>query len=154
MCSWNPKKRIKISTVVDELERLAKATTVTTTPAEQVTDTTYAESAAFARHLLARWQETEDHNSSLVVLYVSLWDQCEHVHHQILEADGDVACCNAFHSLISEAQASISKLPSMKGDMISLTEITMRGYALQRRLKKLCEAFFLQSPGEHDTIVN
>ncbi|GMF53669.1 unnamed protein product [Phytophthora fragariaefolia] len=84
MCSMNPKKRVKISTVVDELERLAKTTTLTTTPAEQVTDSTYPESVAFARHLLVQWLETKNQNPSLAVLYVSLWDQFEHVHQQIL----------------------------------------------------------------------
>ncbi|GMF61743.1 unnamed protein product [Phytophthora fragariaefolia] len=150
MCSWNPKKRIKISTVVDELGRLAKTTTNTTTPAELVTDTTYVESVAFARHLLTQLQETENQHSSVAVLYGSLWDQFELVHQQILEADGDAACCNVFQSLVSEAKVKTSTLTSMKGDMISLTEVTMRSYGLQRRLKKLCEAYFLQCPVEQN----
>ncbi|GMF57660.1 unnamed protein product [Phytophthora fragariaefolia] len=144
MCSWNPTKRIKISTVVDELERLAKPTADTTAPAELVTDNTYTESVVYARDILAQWQETENENRSLVVLYGSLWDQFEHVHQQILEGDSDAACCNAFHALVSEARASTLKLTSMSRDLISLTEATMRSFALQRRLKKLCEAYFFQ----------
>ncbi|KAE8889224.1 hypothetical protein PF003_g26625 [Phytophthora fragariae] len=144
MCAAKPEERIKISTVVDELERLANDTN---TQANDVTDRMHSanqESVALvtaeARKLLAEWRSnTEQHNVSLVMLYDSLRDRIKSVDELIAEGDHEAACWSAFHSLVVEARASTANLKSTGRDLISLTQATMRCYALCRRLDKLSD---------------
>ncbi|KAE8993349.1 hypothetical protein PR003_g20938 [Phytophthora rubi] len=144
MCAAKPEERIKISTVVDELERLANDTN---TQANDVTDRMHSanqESVALvtaeARKLLAEWRSnTEQHNVSLVMLYDSLRDRIKSVDELIAEGDHEAACWSAFHSLVVEARASTANLKSTGRGLISLTQATMRCYALCRRLDKLSD---------------
>jgi serine/threonine protein kinase/ankyrin repeat protein len=160
MCVLNPKKRIKISTVVDELERFVKMSTGsnTTNQAGLVTDDVAAltypvnqESVvsltAAAHKLLSQVRGNSNQQDNVpVVLYDSLWDRIQHVREQI-EGSPEAGCKSAFHALVVEAQISTASLVEARsGDLVSLARVLMGCYALSRRLDKLCDAHFLRNP--------
>ncbi|KAL4086200.1 hypothetical protein PRIC1_014331 [Phytophthora ramorum] len=144
MCSAKPEERIKISTVVAELERLANDTN---TQPDHVTDRTDSANqgsvalvTAAARKLLTEWRSsTEEHNISLALSYDSLWEHINYVREQMAGGGHAAAYWSAFHSLAVEARASTANLKSVRRDLISLTQATMKCYALRRRLDKLCD---------------
>jgi serine/threonine protein kinase/ankyrin repeat protein len=163
MCVLDPKKRLKISTVADELKRFVETSTgldtnnqvdsetdVMSALADPVNAASVVSMSAAARKLLSQLQgDTNQHDTSPVVLYSSLWDRIEHVRGQFDEGDRDVACSSAFRALVVEAGASTARLrETTSGDLISLARVVMGCYALSRRLSKLCDAHFLKNPRE------
>jgi serine/threonine protein kinase len=162
MCFLDPTKRIKISTVVDELERFVATSTGTKTnyQVDHKTNDTIAlmhpmnqesvESitAAACKLLSQLRRSTNQQDTSPIVLFDSLWDRIEHVREQIDEDNPEAACKNAFHSLVVEAGTSTASLEARTGGLISLMRAVMGCYALSRRLDKLCEAYFLKTPRE------
>jgi len=163
MCVLNPKKRLKISTAVDELERFVKASTVANTnnQVDHVTESkvelmhpvnqeSVVSMTATARNLLSQMQDNANQqDDSPVMLYESLWGRIQHVREQIDEDNPEAACKSAFHALVVEAQISTASLVEARsGDLVSLAQIVMGCYALSRRLDKLCDAYFLRNPGE------
>jgi len=163
MCVLDPKKRLKISTVVDELERFMKTLTDTkannqvnhvadgmTALTHPVNQESVVSMATAARKLLSQLEgNTSQQDNSPVALYDSLWDRIEHVREQIDARDHEAACKSAFHSLVIEAgTTTASLLEASREDLISLTRVVMGCYALNRRLDKLCDAYFLKPPRE------
>jgi hypothetical protein len=161
MCVLNPKKRLKISTAVDELERFVKASTVANTnnQVDHVTESkvelmhpvnqeSVVSMTATARNLLSQMQDNANQqDDSPVMLYESLWGRIQHVREQIDEDNPEAACKSAFHALVVEAQISTASLVEARsGDLVSLAQIVMGCYALSRRLDKLCDAHFLRNP--------
>ncbi|OWZ02600.1 Serine/threonine protein kinase [Phytophthora megakarya] len=146
MCVLEPQKRIKISTVVDELKKLVdrnKADDVVDSPMEMPV---YLEtvSAIFAstQELLNQLQNDVNKCDSELPLYASLWNHLEHVRRQV--NDNHSSKCRAVYcNLVVEANEATLKLQNTGATLTCLTETTMRCYALERRLEKYCEAYFL-----------
>ncbi|KAJ8566561.1 hypothetical protein ON010_g6561 [Phytophthora cinnamomi] len=152
MCVLDPEKRVKISTVVDELARLANLTT--TSQAIEVRDISIPSAAnwefipeivANTQGLLASIQCDVDQSDAMILQYATLWENLEHVRGQIddHESDDIDTCRAAFCSLVADSRASTATLHDRKRSIISLAETTMRCFALQRSLDKFCEAYFL-----------
>lgn len=144
MCVLNPKKRIKISTVVDELERLAYAnnqedelTTNSPTDLEHVPTV-----VAAARQVLTQLQQHTDQRVAELSLYRDLWGQLERIH-GLIDASCGAAGRSAFSSLVADAELATQELPTRKANLTSLAESTLLCHALRRRLDKFCEACFL-----------
>lgn len=141
MCALEPDKRIKISTVVDELAVAAgigvQSLGVATAKWESI-----PEVVAEMQQLLLSLQEDGDQPDATISLYVSLWGSLGKIHRRIDDSQGD-ACLSAFCSLVAASRESTAQLQNRKRDIVALAETTMRCYALQRWLEKFCEAYFL-----------
>jgi len=163
MCVSDPKKRLRISTVVDELERFIATSTGkdTSNQVDHVADDISAKKGSAnresvvsmtmaARKLLSQMQDNANQQDGApIFLYSSLWDRIQHVREQIDEDNPEAACKSAFHALVVEAQISTASLVEARsGDLVSLAQIVMGCYALSRRLDKLCDAYFLKPPRE------
>ncbi|GMF28034.1 unnamed protein product [Phytophthora fragariaefolia] len=153
MCSKKPEDRIKISAVVDELKRMADESTDTNNQDDHAIEandvnmdhTTEGLAVVETRKLLTKWQvDTRQRSESLIVLYSRLWEHVEYVRGQITNDANFAACWSVFHFLVGEAQRSTTTMKDMDNKMISLTQTTMRCYALHRRLNKLCDVYFLE----------
>ncbi|KAL4144874.1 hypothetical protein PRNP1_013999 [Phytophthora ramorum] len=147
MCAFNPKDRIKISTVVDELAKLATtniqhADRADNTPTNSVNLKCVPETIAKARRLVVRLRDVPGQRDAVLSLYACLWDRLEQVHRQI-DGSSDAECRAAFCSLVADADVSTTELEDTKGNLVSLAETTMRCYALSRTVAKLCDAYFL-----------
>ncbi|KAH7474256.1 Serine/threonine-protein kinase TNNI3K [Phytophthora ramorum] len=147
MCAFNPKDRIKISTVVDELAKLATtnnqhADRADNTPTNSVNLKCVPETIAKARRLVVRLRDVPGQRDAVLSLYACLWDRLEQVHRQI-DGSSDAECRAAFCSLVADADVSTTELEDTKGNLVALAETTMRCYALNRTLAKLCDAYFL-----------
>ncbi|KAL4116315.1 hypothetical protein PRIC2_013312 [Phytophthora ramorum] len=147
MCVFNPKDRIKISTVVDELAKLATtnnqhADRADNTPTNSVNLKCVPETIAKARRLVVRLRDVPGQRDAVLSLYACLWDRLEQVHRQI-DGSSDAECRAAFCSLVADADVSTTELEDTKGNLVALAETTMRCYALNRTLAKLCDAYFL-----------
>jgi len=104
-----------------------------------------------ARELLAGL----DDSRSEFPLYTKLWDRLNQIHGQIDgKQDSGDKCRSAFCSLVGDADASTRKLQDTNGSLMFLTETTMRGHALHRRLDKFMDAFWVgSSTGRMDGVV-
>ncbi|GMF23628.1 unnamed protein product [Phytophthora lilii] len=155
MCVFEPDKRIKISTVVDELARLACAedkdyneiSTNVSVYLESVTDKLSA-----AKKLLMRLQSTSQNaesqeNAVLFLVCRSIWDNLDKVHDRIHD-NISVVSGETFCSLVKDAYASIMNLRGTTTNLESLTETTFQYYSLRRRLGKFIEEHFLSSTQE------
>ncbi|GMF21228.1 unnamed protein product [Phytophthora fragariaefolia] len=147
MCVLEPEKRIKISTVVDELAMLAKGTrepntatvnslsvTVNWESIPDVIRSTYA--------LLNSLQGNNAQRCDLLSQYASLWQKFEQVRRWINDSQNN-ECHDGFCSLVASFRVATKKLQERDSSLISLAETTMRCYALQRSLERFCEAYFL-----------
>ncbi|KAG6961694.1 hypothetical protein JG687_00007558 [Phytophthora cactorum] len=145
MCTrWD---RIKISTVVDELAKLANANLDSqhdnraAIPPMNYEDTdAVSEVISSARELLGRLQGSTDRRDAALSLYISLLESLEEVKEQV-GGNPPTKCWTEFCRLISDANVSTLKLQDTDESLITYAETTMRYYALDRRLNKLCEAF-------------
>ncbi|KAL4086083.1 hypothetical protein PRIC1_014705 [Phytophthora ramorum] len=145
MCVLVPDKRIKVSTVVDELARLADGQDdnfANASSTESATLESALKAIATAQRLVTRLQDNLKGVEFLPVLslYRSLWDHLKQIHGQI---DGNSKCRVAFCTLVADAYASTSNLQGMEVTYISLTETAIRCHSLRRRLDKLKDAYFL-----------
>ncbi|KAE9128259.1 hypothetical protein PF006_g16322 [Phytophthora fragariae] len=150
MCVLEPEKRIKISTVADELARLAN---LSTSQAMELADIStpgamswgaVPDVVAAAQELLNSLHCDVNEPGTMILQYTSLWERIEQLRRQIdvNERDDIDRCCAAFCSLVAASHVSTTKLKGRKGGIISLAETTMRCFALQRSLDKFCEAYF------------
>ncbi|KAE9356775.1 hypothetical protein PF008_g3451 [Phytophthora fragariae] len=149
MCVLDPQKRIKISTVVDELERLASVpdlnrAEISTKPAFQALEVISA-----AQDLLARLQGdskgvAKAYTEAVYSLYGSMWDRLEQVHRQI-QVNIDFAGVTDFCSIIGDADKCTRRLEDTQStsNLIYLMKTTMRCYAIGRRLDKFMDDYFL-----------
>ncbi|ETI44459.1 hypothetical protein F443_10837 [Phytophthora nicotianae P1569] len=95
-----------------------------------------------AQTVLTSLQTGVNQNSDILLLYTSLWKSLEMVQGEIDENHND-ECRVAFGSLVTDASTFTMKLQNAGDRLISVAETTMRYYALDRRLDKLCEAYFI-----------
>ncbi|KAE9095128.1 hypothetical protein PF010_g16829 [Phytophthora fragariae] len=154
MCVQEPAERIKISTVVDELETLAKLNTISeaidltdTLPSNAASWESIPEVVAESQELLASLQETQ--HDEAFSQYLNLWRRLEQVRTQI--GDNQIDKCRvAFCSLVAASHVSTAKLRYRKENLVSLAERTMQCYALRRRLDKFCDAYFLACENKGD----
>ncbi|EGZ20949.1 hypothetical protein PHYSODRAFT_494585, partial [Phytophthora sojae] len=147
MCAFEPSKRIKISTVVGELAKMANIHLSANMSIEPVNPKSVAEMITAARTLLAKLQDDKEQEGSVFSLYSSLWDGLAQVHNQCgnLQSSTDLA---DFYSLVREAYEGTKMLRDPTTSLISLAETVLQCYALQRRLIKLLEANFLPLRGQ------
>lgn len=133
MCAFEPSTRVKISTVVDELERLmhtqvhAKPGSVQLKPITQVIES--------ARKKIGMLPDDRGDFK----LYVNLWDRIERVLEQV---DGKQTpdSRETFGVLVHDAFVATMKLSSANQNIISVADTTIQYYALNRRLDKFLEA--------------
>ncbi|KAL4172636.1 hypothetical protein KRP22_007800 [Phytophthora ramorum] len=150
MCVFDPDNRMKISTVVAELARLAEIPPMNQT--EISTGTPGGLDAALqvisvAREQLTRLQDNnqEAPNSdggALRTLYGLLWDRLEQVHSQI-HVKVDFESLADFCLLVDKADECTKKLQRATLNLTSLAETTLQCSALSRRLDKFEDAYFL-----------
>ncbi|KAF1790228.1 hypothetical protein GQ600_25585 [Phytophthora cactorum] len=138
MCALNPEERIKISTVVDEFDTLANASIGNQTENYIVTSAigsveSVSRAISEAREMLVRPQGSTDRRDAVLSLYVSLWDSLEEVKVQLTKS--------LLPNVGLNASVSTLKLQDTNGNRITYAETTMRYFALDRRLDKLCEAY-------------
>lgn len=153
MCVLDPKQRIKISTVVDELARLANPginiqamAEPDALPADAMNQASVPDMLAAAQEELGWLQGDTDQHVYVFSLYKALWKRLECVHEQI--ADNKREGCHAsFYSLVAEARASTAALQERKRGTMAVAETTMRYYASDRALTKFCEAQFVHGDG-------
>ncbi|GMF38971.1 unnamed protein product [Phytophthora fragariaefolia] len=158
MCALDPEKRIKISTVVDKLARLAtisaagQSSDMAPTPnSNAVSWKGVTEEIAAARQMLAQLQDGRSTQGETISQYVSMWRRFERARARIDSNQSD-DCRASFCSLVCDAKESTAKLQDMDGSLISHAQATMRCYALGRVLSKLYDAYFIEheevEPGE------
>jgi hypothetical protein len=142
MCAFEPEKRIKISTVVDELAGLANNTEDSKTNTDTVSASlrSVPDVISAARELLGGLLDSRGELS----MYVELWDRLEQVHGLIDEKLSD-KCRTAFRSLVVDAGDATTKLHDTNRSLTFLAETTMRCHALRRRLDKFLDAFTVAS---------
>ncbi|KAE8978531.1 hypothetical protein PF011_g23199 [Phytophthora fragariae] len=151
MCVLEPAKRIKISTVIDELEKLTGRATATyqtnslaDTPRSNTVEwETVSEVIAAARMSVIKCKDGVGEADGVIRLYGSLWERLELVQ-QLIGGKHSHACRSAFGALVVDADASTKNLRERKRSLISMAETTMRCHALHRALAKFCEAHFLE----------
>jgi serine/threonine protein kinase/ankyrin repeat protein len=146
MCTLAPAQRLQISTVVEELASLAQLQDDGPTHSAS-TDSVEVESVprvmAEVRELLTQPRQSSDQTGEeLVSLYASLWRRLECVHRQIKDKSSD-ECRAVFCGLIAEAHTATLSMLQVKASLLASVEITMRCYALGRRLDKFGDAFGL-----------
>ncbi|KAE9043086.1 hypothetical protein PR001_g2991 [Phytophthora rubi] len=143
MCVLEPEKWIKISTVVEELARLAN---LSTSQAMELADIStpgavsweaVPDVIAAAQGLLKALHCDVNEPGRMILQYTSLWERLEQLRRQIdvNERDDIDRCHAAFCSLVAASHVSTRKLKGMKGCIISLAETTMRYFALQQMLE-------------------
>ncbi|KAE9352604.1 hypothetical protein PF008_g5387 [Phytophthora fragariae] len=150
MCVLDPAKRIKISTVVDELAKLASCATATsqanghadTSRSNTVEWESVPQVIAATRMSLAESKDDVAHADAVIPLYGSLWERLGQVQ-QLIDSQHSDACRAAFGSFVTDADTSTKKLRGRTRSLISLAETTMRCHALHRALTKFCEAHFI-----------
>ncbi|GMF39643.1 unnamed protein product [Phytophthora fragariaefolia] len=149
MCALEPKKRLKISIVVDELARLAAVKemspsgyTRTTLIADSVEWESVDEVIATAQQLLTQLNGGENASHEVLLRYLLLWERLEKVHRR-LEVDASDDCRAAFCSLVADANATTATLRDRDNSLVVFAQKTMRYYALDRALRKLCDAYFI-----------
>ncbi|POM71191.1 LOW QUALITY PROTEIN: Serine/threonine protein kinase [Phytophthora palmivora] len=140
MCVFKPQKRIKISTVVDELTRFvnAKDHDATIDSAKPINLDQVPETIAAARTLFTQFQEEWIGTNNVFFLVGS--DRLEEIHEHI-HNNPNPDCCRVLYTLVVDADVATSKLQDCKLTLVDLTETTMQIYALHRRLDKFCEAY-------------
>ncbi|KAE9181087.1 hypothetical protein PF002_g27378 [Phytophthora fragariae] len=146
MCVFEPLRRLKISTVVDELARIANLhdnSSTETLLTDPIDPTRVLEVIITTQEWLAGRQgdNQRDSRSAVLSLYVSLWDHLEQVYHQV-DDTLNFAGLEAFCFLVAEADRTTKNLKVTPNSLVALTETTQRFYALQRRLEKFAEAHF------------
>ncbi|KAE9130985.1 hypothetical protein PF010_g3666 [Phytophthora fragariae] len=146
MCVFEPTKRLKISTVVDELAKMANMQNNSSTETS-LTDPTDPARVLEVITTTQKWlagrqgDNQRDSRSAVLSLYVSLWDHLKQVYHQI-DNTLNFAGLEAFCLLVGEADRTTKNLKATPNSLVALTETTQRCYALQRRLEKFAEAHF------------
>ncbi|OWY99328.1 Serine/threonine protein kinase [Phytophthora megakarya] len=142
MCTYEPKERIKISTVVDELAALAgvnKAESPEVVEPESIilSHEEFDEMKRLCRKEEHDQQETSSTNQVLLqTVYGILWDRLEDV---CAMPNVEFRC---LQSLFDNAWVSTRKLNQCPTTLTSFTEMAINGYALHRELDKVIDANF------------
>lgn len=163
MCRHEPLQRIKMTTVVDELARLAKRDSVTATsdavhqPNEIISSAAESEGnrsepapevIAAIKLLVTSPRQNEAAGSgnlaTLFDIYKVLWDRFERVHAEVAR-NASVSCWAGFEALVESAREGTLKLDGVNDTLVDLTEAILRGCTLHRRLDKLIAANFLDA---------
>lgn len=130
MCAHDPTRRIKISTVVDELKKL-------TCENEDGSTATAATAPEAIAAIIAEMKNTcsQHEGSPVSLIYELFWDRLEHVSTLLVNQE--------LLELVASAETTTRALAVITNKLIEFTELAIRGYALHRRLDKLIEANFL-----------
>jgi serine/threonine protein kinase len=154
MCTNDPAHRIKISTVVSELAKLAKlagvsdgASKVAPSEPEDVPEL-IPEVIARMKSCCERSQESQDDQSFadrelLRQTHDLLYDRLKHLISVIARTNGEL---EVLRPLLEKVQKST--VGELSSSLIQFTELALRGYALHRELDKLIDANFWEIDGE------
>jgi hypothetical protein len=141
MCVNDQTRRLKISTVVDELERLMVekglkgkspkgCDTATPTPITGIiASLKICDDSARSSSLAG--QEAQS------MIFSLLWQRLEHLSTTIANDDGDV---ESLRELAEKARVETLVLADSSDTLVEFTQTAMCGYALHRKLDKLIEA--------------
>ncbi|GMF29994.1 unnamed protein product [Phytophthora fragariaefolia] len=150
MCVLDPEKRLKISTVVDELARLANVDVTDrlsdqkgTPTANSVKWALVTDAIATAQQLLTQLHDNENQSREVLSQYVLFWKRLEKIHSRLEVDASDDNYCASFCSLVADAKASTAMLRDRDNSLIAFAQTTMRCYALNRALSKLCDTYFI-----------
>ncbi|OWZ01930.1 Serine/threonine protein kinase, partial [Phytophthora megakarya] len=150
MCEYDPKKRIKISTVVDELAGLAGINKLLSPKMIERESVIFSQEVEKMKCLCNLEQQNQQDISSMnqVVLhsvYGLLWDRFQDI---CLMSNVEFGC---LQTLFDRARVCTQKLEQCTNMLTSFTETAINGYALHRELDKIIEAkFWPVSGGLHD----
>ncbi|KAJ8533222.1 hypothetical protein ON010_g14032 [Phytophthora cinnamomi] len=141
MCALDSKKRIPIAEVVDELTRLASSRhndSIAISRTESLELGSIPQLAATAQRRLAKLQQDskQEELTSVLLLYVSLWNRLEQIHGQSSYRDNDDLPAE-FFSLVGEVDAATSELQDSNRSLFALAVLALRCYASERCLNKL-----------------
>ncbi|KAE9015486.1 hypothetical protein PR003_g12095 [Phytophthora rubi] len=138
MCVLDPAKRIKISTVVDELEKLTAYQTnrLADTPRSNTMEWEYVPDV-IAAATMSLGKDDSAQADAVIPLCGSLWERLGQVQKRI-DGQHSNACRAVFGSLVADADESTKKLRERKRSLVSFAETTMRCHALHRALTKFC----------------
>jgi serine/threonine protein kinase len=162
MCCHDPAKRLKISTVIDELGDLRsikseeslselKLDNIPVLESKQVPDTLSAMKmllkklcgngmTRFSRKLKKNFLGQVDGRVEIWYLYLSLWQRIELVHAHIVTSQQIGHQDEKLCLLVEDARVCTLKLSGLSHTLQEMTEATLHGYALHRRLDKLVSA--------------
>ncbi|GMF30003.1 unnamed protein product [Phytophthora fragariaefolia] len=150
MCVLDPEKRLKISTVVDELAMLANVDVTDRLSDEKGTPTAdsvkwalVTDAIATAQQLLTQLHDDENQSREVLSQYVLFWKRLEKIHSRLEVDASDDNYRASFCSLVSDAKASTAMLRDRDNSLIAFAQTTMRCYALDRVLRKFCDAYFI-----------
>lgn len=135
MCRFKSEERIKISTVVDELRKLAfpnedgSAAVSTSGPSVSIGET------------IADMKATCNQNgeSSISQIYELFWDRIKHVSSMQI----DNRELEGLTNLTTTGESWTRRLITSTTMLLEFTELAVRGYTLHRKLDKFIEATFL-----------
>ncbi|GMF12400.1 unnamed protein product [Phytophthora lilii] len=145
MCAFDATKRLRISTVVDELASFANCSVKvdiekreTAVSLEEIPSVISAVKELLMQ-LRHSSQDSKTPDVSLYSLFGSLWDELEEVFCRINDKL-NVRWRSVFCVLVHDADISTSQLLDITTNLGSLFEMTLRCYALRRRLDKVVDA--------------
>ncbi|GMF12403.1 unnamed protein product [Phytophthora lilii] len=145
LCAFDATKRLRISTVVDELASFANCSVKvdiekrdTAVSLEEIPSVISAVKALLMQ-LQDSSQDSKTPDVSLYSLFGSLWDELEEVFCRINDKL-NVRWRSVFCVLVHDADISTSQLLDITTNLGSLSEMTLRCYALRRRLDKFVDA--------------
>ncbi|ETP42340.1 hypothetical protein F442_10735, partial [Phytophthora nicotianae P10297] len=156
MCVLEPTQRIRISTVVDELQAMfanvnnGNEESDISTKVSTMQKLKLALKSTICSHSCAteKTHTGVNQNSDVLLLYTSLWKSLEMVQGEIDENHND-ECRVAFGSLVTDASTFTMKLQNAGDRLISVAETTMRYYALDRRLTSCAKHISLFDKTNH-----
>lgn len=161
MCRHEPVTRVKISTVVDELARLAMNLETAdgrlkgslSSSGDEIVERgpvpagpSLLEIISTAKKQLADGTEgaLEHDHGAMHQIYRALWGRLEEVY-ALVANKKDFSRHDDLRSLVEAAHNRTKKLQRVDETLGELTEATLHGYALHRRLNKFISAHFLNA---------
>jgi serine/threonine protein kinase len=156
MCVNDPACRIKISTVVSELAKLAKVVGASDgaekkAPSEPVDVPEHIpEAIARMKSCCERSQEAQDDQRPadrelLRQIHDLLCDRLKHLVSVITRSNGEL---EMLRPLLEGVRKSTAGMTELSSSLTQFTEMALRGYALHRALDKLIDANFWEIDGE------
>jgi ankyrin repeat protein len=141
MCAHDPGKRMKMTTVVDELKALAGQNERAEREPDDLPKSLHlihGEILAIKKHLQCdRSTEDSDNRRMVRQIYCLLWDRLDHLSSMSEKDFGDLERLQHF---VHRARESSIALSERLDTLIQFTESALRGYALHRELDKLIAA--------------
>lgn len=151
MCRLEPSERIKISTVVDELAKLAMVeTTAAWIPDDLLGSSGSAAQATVVERLSAARKRLVDDTASacspdhaaIYQVYMALWGRLQDVCALVTDRSG-FTHHEDLRSLVDAAVDRAAELKTVHDTLGELTEARLHGYTLHRQLDKFISAHFL-----------